>query len=173
MIIPGWSCCLSPAQLWRWGCASALSFLLLLEKLSLWQACFLPSSDLIERDNIYILLLGRPFQLQLFFPRVIESVQSCWAVGMPCVRMAMIDTGTSALNTAGQRVPISAEGRVHLQFGYYSNEAEFQNDMDKPLRDFWWVQMYFSRAISKTCKLHLLKLKDNPWVHDKAKEAMG
>lgn len=43
-------------------------------------------------------------------------------MGMPCVRSGMIGTGTlgMTLNRAGQRVPISAEGRVHLQFGYDS-----------------------------------------------------
>lgn len=81
------------------------------------QACCLPSSDLIERDSIGTLLFGGLFELQLFFPRVVEGVRSCWVVGMPCVRTGMINTGTlgMALNRAGQRVPISAEGRVHFQ----------------------------------------------------------
>lgn len=43
-------------------------------------------------------------------------------MGMPCVRLEMIGTGTlwMTLNRAEQRVPVSAEGRVHLQFGYDS-----------------------------------------------------
>lgn len=47
---------------------------------------------------------------------------------MPSVRLGMIDTGTlgMTLNRAGQRVPISAEGRVHLQFGYDSSEAQLR-----------------------------------------------
>lgn len=67
-------------------------------------------------------------ELQLFIPRVMEGVQSCWVVGMPSVRLGMIDTGTlgMTLNRAGQRVPISAEGRVHLQFGYDSSEAQLR-----------------------------------------------
>lgn len=141
-----------------------------------WQACFLPSSYVIQRDSIDAVLFGRLFELQLFFPTVINGIQSCWGVGMPCVRMGMINTGPLgvALSRAGQRVLTSAEGRVHLQFGYCSNGEQLQNNyIDKPFRDFWWVQMYFSRVVSKTCKLCLLKLKDNPWVHDNVKEATG
>lgn len=37
---------------------------------------------------------GRLFELQLFFPRVIEGVQGCWVVGMPAVRMGMKNPGT-------------------------------------------------------------------------------
>lgn len=42
------------------------------------------------------------------------------------MKMGMKDTRTLGvtLSRAGQKVPISAEGRAHLQFGFYSNGAQ-------------------------------------------------